>query len=181
MRRMRECEEMVKVWGGIYRGKWLHRFLPTTTIILPLNRVNSNLLNTNSQAVIRKFYCFIQKIKFLLVWFRWWYLSAKRIRSSLWHFNTFVWTKLTRIQSFEWNNNTSGWILGNYRLISLNYPIQRKIIVVVGRCSPYLIMIFWRNQTVDYIFSWSQQRYPHIDPLEHVVLPKHVLHVFVVR
>ena len=52
------------------------------------------------------------------------------------------------------------------RLTSLNYPIQRKIIVVVGRCIPYLITIFWRNQTVDYIFSWSQQRYRHIDPLD---------------
>ena len=27
-------------------------------------------------------------------------------------------------------------------------------------------MIFWRNQTVDNIFSWSQQCYLHIDPLE---------------
>jgi len=44
--------------------------LPITTIILPLNEVNSNLLNNNYQAFIRKFYCFIQKIKFLLVWFR---------------------------------------------------------------------------------------------------------------
>ena len=62
-------------------------------------------------------------------------------------------------------------MLGNCHLTSLNYPIQRKIIVVVGSCIPYLITIFWRNQIVEYIFSWSQQRYPHIDPLEHVVLP----------
>jgi len=53
--------------------------LPTTTIILPLNEVNSNLLNNSYQAFIRKFYCFIQKIKILLVWFRWWYSSAKRM------------------------------------------------------------------------------------------------------
>jgi len=46
------------------------------------------------------------------------------------------------------------------RLTSLNYLIQRKTFVVVGRCIPYLITIFWRNQTVDNIFSWSQQRYP---------------------
>jgi len=71
-------------------------------------------------------------------------------------------------------------MLGNCRLTSLNYLIQSKIIVVVGRCIPYLITIFWRNQTVDYIFCWSQQRYSHIYPLEHVVLPKHALHVFVV-
>jgi len=44
--------------------------LPTTTIILPLNGINSNLLNNNYQTFIRKFYCFIQKIKFLLVWFK---------------------------------------------------------------------------------------------------------------
>jgi len=53
--------------------------LPITTIILPLNVVNSNLLNNNSQAFIQKFYCFIQKIKFLLGWFRWWYSNAKRM------------------------------------------------------------------------------------------------------
>jgi len=41
--------------------------LPTTTIILPLNGVNSNLLNSSSQAFTRKFYYFIQKVKFLLV------------------------------------------------------------------------------------------------------------------
>jgi len=72
-------------------------------------------------------------------------------------------------------------MFGNCCLTSWNYPIQRKIIVVVWRCIPYLITIFWRNQTFDDIFSWSQQHYPHIDPLEHVVLPKHVLHVFVVH
>jgi len=41
-------------------------YLPTTTIVLPLNGVNSNLLNSKTQASIRHFYCSIQKIKFLL-------------------------------------------------------------------------------------------------------------------
>jgi len=40
--------------------------LPTTTIILPLNEVNSNLLNSKTQIFVRHFYCSIQKIKFLL-------------------------------------------------------------------------------------------------------------------
>jgi len=56
-----------------------------------------------------------------------------------------------------------------------------KTIVVVGRCIGYLITILWRNQTVENIFSWSQQRYTHIDPLEHDVLPKHAPHIIVVR
>jgi len=41
-------------------------YLPTTTIILPLNGVNSNLLNSSSQTFTRHFYCYIQNIKFLL-------------------------------------------------------------------------------------------------------------------
>jgi len=42
------------------------RHLPTTTIILPLNAVNSKWPNNSYQAFPRKFYYFIQKIKFLL-------------------------------------------------------------------------------------------------------------------
>jgi len=41
-------------------------YLPTTTIVLPLNGVNSNLLNNRTQAFVRHFYSSIQKIKFLL-------------------------------------------------------------------------------------------------------------------
>jgi len=41
--------------------------LPTTTIILHMNGVNSNLLNNSYQAFTRKFYCFIPNVKFLLV------------------------------------------------------------------------------------------------------------------
>jgi len=41
--------------------------------------------------------------------------------------------------------------LESCHLTSLNYLIVRKIIVVVGRCIPYLITIFWWNHTVDYI------------------------------
>jgi len=41
--------------------------LPTTTIILLLNGVNSNSLNNNSQAFTWKFNCFIPNVKFLLV------------------------------------------------------------------------------------------------------------------
>jgi len=43
---------------------WMH--LPTATIILPLNGVNSNLLSSRTPAFNRHFYCSIQKIKFLL-------------------------------------------------------------------------------------------------------------------
>ena len=49
----------IKLHSGIH--------LPTTTIILPLNGVNSNLLNSSSQAFTRKFYCFIPNVKLLLV------------------------------------------------------------------------------------------------------------------
>jgi len=41
--------------------------LPTTTIILPMNWVNSNLLNSRTPPFSRKFYCFILNVKFLLV------------------------------------------------------------------------------------------------------------------
>jgi len=41
-------------------------YLPTTTIVLPLNGVNSNLLNSRTQTFARHFYCSIQKIKLLL-------------------------------------------------------------------------------------------------------------------
>jgi len=89
--------------------------------------------------------------------------------------------KANKNLTFWMDNTTFRWMLENCRLTSLNYPIQSKIIVVVGRCIPYLITIFWRNQNVDNIFSWSQQHYTHIDPLEHAVLPKHGPHVIVVR
>jgi len=42
-------------------------YLPITTIILPLNGVNSNLLSSRTPTFDRHFYCSIQKIKFLLV------------------------------------------------------------------------------------------------------------------
>ena len=45
------------------------------------------------------------------------------------------------------------------------------------------MIILWRNQTVENIFGRSQQGDKHIDPQEHVVLPKnreHAPHVFVV-
>jgi len=42
------------------------RCIPTTTSVLPLNEVNSNVPNNNYQTFTHKFYCSIQKIKFLL-------------------------------------------------------------------------------------------------------------------
>jgi len=45
----------------------LESIFQTTTIILPMNGVNLNWPNNNSQTFTRKFYCFIQKVKFLLV------------------------------------------------------------------------------------------------------------------
>jgi len=50
----------------------------------------SNLLNDSFQAFTRKCYCFIQKIKFLLVWFRWRYWSVKDWTSFFWHLNTII-------------------------------------------------------------------------------------------
>jgi len=42
-------------------------YITTTTIILPLNEVNSNLLSNRTPTFVRHFYRSIQKIKFLLV------------------------------------------------------------------------------------------------------------------
>ena len=83
-------------------------------------------------------------------------------------------------------HRTSGWMLESYCLTGLTLSNFRgKTIVVVRRCTRkgecYLITIFWRNQTVENIFSWSQQHDKHIDPWEHDVLPKnreHAPHVF---
>jgi len=52
--------------------------------------VNSNWLNTRTQTFTRHLNCSIRKIKFLLVWIRWWYWSVKRMRCIPWHFNTFI-------------------------------------------------------------------------------------------
>jgi len=41
--------------------------LPTTTIVLPLNGANSNLLSSRTPAFVQKSFCSIQKVKFLLV------------------------------------------------------------------------------------------------------------------
>jgi len=41
-------------------------YLPTTTIILALNGVNSNSLSRRTPTFVRHFYCSIQKIKFML-------------------------------------------------------------------------------------------------------------------
>ncbi|KEH27273.1 kinase family protein, putative [Medicago truncatula] len=61
-------------------------YLPTATIILPLNGENSNLLNSRTPA------------------------SDEHLQ--------------------RWNNGNAGRILETCRLTSLNYPIQRKTIVV---------------------------------------------------
>ena len=56
---------------------------------------------------------------------------------------------------FERNKRTTGWMLENCCLTGLTLSNFRgKTIVVVGRCIPYLITIFWRNQTVETIFSY---------------------------
>ena len=39
----------------------------TTTIVLPLNGANSNLLSSMTPAFVQKSFCSIQKVKFLLV------------------------------------------------------------------------------------------------------------------
>jgi len=40
--------------------------IPTTTIVLPLNEVNSNLPNSRTPTFVRHSHCSIQKIKLLL-------------------------------------------------------------------------------------------------------------------
>jgi len=58
----------IKFLNMTYHYNTLHSemHLSTATIVLPLNGVHSNLLNSSSQALTRHFYCSIQNIKFLL-------------------------------------------------------------------------------------------------------------------
>jgi len=81
-------------------------YLPTTTIVLPFNGVNSNFLN--SKTLI-----FYQHLE-------WWYSSVKIMRCIPWHLNTIIQDAYRMLESC--------------RLTSLNYLIQRKTIVTVGRC-----------------------------------------------
>jgi len=51
---------------------------------------NSNLLNGRSPAFARKWFCSIQKVKFLLASFKRWYWSVKVWTSFRWHLDTII-------------------------------------------------------------------------------------------
>ena len=108
--------------------------LPTTTIVLPLKWDNSNLLNDSSQAFTRKFYCSFQKIKFLLVWFRWRYWSVKECISFFWHLmmlkrNGMMMMMMEEAPTWEERRNKKEMILiVFYYLIYLNVFLNNKII-----------------------------------------------------
>jgi len=80
-------------------------YLPTATIILPLNGANSNWLSSRTPTCDQHF--------------KWWYSSVKRMRSIPSHLNTII--------------QNAHRMLEPCHLTSLNYLIQRKTIVAVGR------------------------------------------------
>jgi len=120
--------------------------IPTTTIVLPLKWDNSNLLNDSSQAFTRKFYCSFQKIKLLLVWFRWRYWSVTESTS-------FFCAKLLKmIRLFRWRywsvTECTSFFCAKFLFLSIDYTkwlaTQRIINVIYVQkefCAKLLKMI----------------------------------------
>jgi len=73
------------------RRSWLGRECTFQLQQLSSSRwANLNLLNGRSPAYVWKCYCSIQKVKFLLASFKWWYWSVKVWTSFRWHLDTII-------------------------------------------------------------------------------------------